>query len=201
MSDRVFGLADSAVYGRLDLRAHELLADVPLHDVWWVELPGGPPDVSIDAVRGSLSPASLAELSAVVRGLFAFRSFLGRLLGWDGEGASSEPGEHSFVHQVRQDDRNRSRAPVGSFDGLFRVLFVHDREAVGEIRNATVHAFSVMALEATPGGHRLYWAIYVRPVGSITRAYMALIDPFRRFLVYPAILRHVHRTWRRDHLR
>ena len=25
--------------------------------------------------------------------------------------------------------------------------------------------------------------------------YMALIAPFRRFLVYPAILRHLHRSW------
>jgi hypothetical protein len=24
---------------------------------------------------------------------------------------------------------------------------------------------------------------------------MALIDPFRRLIVYPALLRHLHRTW------
>jgi hypothetical protein len=76
------------------------------------------------------------------------------------------------------------------------VLYVRDHEAASEIRNATVHAFSVLALAPRPGGLRLFWAIYVAPVGHVTAAYMALIDPFRRLLIYPAVLRYLHRTWR-----
>lgn len=201
MSGPVYELTDPDAYRRLDLRAHELLADVPLHDVWQVELPGGPKECSLYELRPYLRFESLSEINPVVRGLFALRSFLGRVLGWDASAPSSEPDARSFVHRLRDDDRRRSRVPTGSFDGPFRVLFFHDREAVSEIRNATVHAFSAMALERRPDGHRLYWAIYVQPVGRITGAYMALIDPFRRFLVYPAILRHLHRSWIRDHPR
>jgi len=36
----------------------------------------------------------------------------------------------------------------------------------------------------------------MRPVGAITRAYMLLIDPFRRFIVYPAVLRRIQEEWR-----
>jgi hypothetical protein len=39
----------------------------------------------------------------------------------------------------------------------------------------------------------------VSPVSRLTAVYMALIDPFRRLLVYPAILRHVHQSWRAAH--
>jgi hypothetical protein len=47
-------------------------------------------------------------------------------------------------------------------------------------------------------GYRLYWAIYVRSVGRITVPYMRLIDPFRRFIIYPAVLRSVHAAWTRE---
>ena len=86
-------------------------------------------------------------------------------------------------------------APPGSADGPFTVLYVHPEEAVSEIRNVTVHAFSALALESTATGHRLYWAIYVAPGGRLTALYMAVIAPFRRWLLYPAVLRHVHRAW------
>ena len=72
------------------------------------------------------------------------------------------------------------------------------REAISEIRNATVHAFSVSALVERPGGYRFYWAIYVRPVGRITSWYMKAIDPFRRLIIYPAVLRQVRAAWARD---
>jgi hypothetical protein len=35
----------------------------------------------------------------------------------------------------------------------------------------------------------------VHRVGSLTAVYMALIDPFRRFIVYPSLLRSVRTTW------
>jgi hypothetical protein len=188
---RVFARADPADYRRLDLRAHDLLGHVPLHDVWWVDLPGGPPEVSIDSLGGYLDFESFARSSPVVRGLFALRSFVGRVFGWDA--SRVPPGDGARVSPGEGDDQ-----VPGS---PFRPVFSDDREAIAEIRNATVHAFSVMALAPSPGGRRLYWAIYVAAVGPITPLYMALIDPFRRTLVYPAILRHVHRSWLEDHPR
>jgi hypothetical protein len=32
-------------------------------------------------------------------------------------------------------------------------------------------------------------------VGFITPDYMALIDPFRRWIIYPAILNHIRAVW------
>ncbi len=72
------------------------------------------------------------------------------------------------------------------------------REAISEIRNSTVHGFSVFALLERSSDYRLYWAIYVRPVGRITTWYMRLIDPFRRVIIYPAVLRHIRAVWSRS---
>jgi hypothetical protein len=77
------------------------------------------------------------------------------------------------------------------------VLYVFANEALSEIRNATVHGFVALALRPRPSGYTLYMAIYVSPVSRLTPVYMALIDPFRRFVVYPALCREAQRSWAR----
>ena len=183
-------------YERLDLRAHSLLADVALHDVWRVELAGGDPGRTIVDLLELLSPKSLAAANPAVRFLFGLRSWLGRVLGWDRE-PSQEPRE-SFLERLSAADRECSLVAPGTADGPFRVLFVSAQEAISEIQNATVHAFSVFALVERPPGYFLYWAIYVRPLGRITSWYMRLIDPVRRVIIYPAVLRGIRAGWERD---
>ena len=102
------------------------------------------------------------------------------------------------VIRLTEADRRRSTVEPGTLDGPFAVLYVHSAEAVSEIRNATVHAFLVWALEPAPDGYQLFWAIHVLPVSVWTKPYLALIDPFRRWLVYPSLLRRIHEAWSRE---
>ena len=43
--------------------------------------------------------------------------------------------------------------------------------------------------------YRFYFGVYVRRVGRLTPVYIFLIDPFRKLIVYPSLLRSVRRTW------
>jgi hypothetical protein len=183
-------------YERIELRAHSLLADVPLHDVWAVELPGGGPGRSIIELRKLVSVANLASANAAVRFLFRLRAWLGRIFGWDRE--PRQASDTSFLYRLSTAERADSLVPPGTPEGPFRVLFASSREAISEIQNPTVHAFSVFALVENSSGYRLYWAIYVRPVGRMTSWYMRLIDPFRRFIIYPAALRAIRSAWTRS---
>jgi hypothetical protein len=182
-------------YERLDLRAHSLLADVPLHDVWSVDLPGGGPGRTIVDLRALLSVESLTAENGAVRFLFGLRALLGRVFGWDDEPPRAS--RESFLQRLSAADRERSLVAPGTPEGPFRVLFVSEREAISEIQNPTVHAFSVFALVERSSGYRFYWGIHVRPVGRITSWYMRLIDPFRRIIIYPAALRHIRAVWAR----
>jgi hypothetical protein len=182
-------------YLRIDLRAHSLLADAPLHDVWAVDLSGGGPGRTIVDLRAVMSLENLTAANAAVRFLFGLRAWLGRVFGWDR--APPEASRESFLQRLSAADRERSLVAPGTPEGPFRVLFVSQREAISEIQNSTVHAFSVFALVERSSGHRLYWGIYVRPVGGITSWYMRLIDPFRRVIIYPAVLRYIRATWAR----
>lgn len=187
--------ADPAQFRNLPLRCHALLGDVPLHDAWAIPLDGGGPGRTIHDVREILFGARRPRPPAAVRGLFALRWALGRLFGWD-DGRHDPPGA-SYLHRLTASDRAQSQVPPGTRDGPFRVLYVFGNEAVSELRNATVHAFLGLALTQRAAGYTLYLAIYVKPVSRWTALYMAVIDPFRRFVVYPALGRRIQQAWLR----
>jgi hypothetical protein len=184
---------DPATFQQLDLRAHTFLRDVPLHDVWRIELAPREGNPDIQDLRRIYSAETRRSLNPVVQFLFAFRAFLGRSLGWDRE--RPDRASQSYARRLTDDDIQGSLVPAGKAEGPFRVLYVFPNEALGEAINSTVHAFSCLALVPRAEGYYLYWAIYVRPGKALTRLYMALIDPFRRWIVYPSILRRVREAW------
>ncbi len=137
------------------------------------------------------------RLNFAVRGLFAVRFALGRAFGWDNE--RHDPPSGSYVNRLAEADRSQSQVAPGTREGPFRVLYVLGEEALSELRSATVHALLALALTPSPGGYTLYLAIYVKPVSRLTRLYMALIDPFRRLVVYPALGRQAQQRWSRTY--
>lgn len=183
-------------YLALELEAHGILADVPLRDVSCVELKGGGPGRDMRDVR-RIFVESRDSAGRAVSALFALRGALGRVFGWDRE--DREHPEESYLHRLPGDVAHRSLVAPGTREGPFRVLYVLPNEALAEVRNSTVHAFSCTSLEPKGDGYRLFWAIHVKPVSWLSRPYMALIEPFRRFVVYPALLRGIERAWREAH--
>ena len=167
----------------LGLEVHGILSDVPLHDVSAIDLPGGGAGRTISDVRSLLAGVNLRAANPAVCALVALRTRVGRLCGWD-----------SDIHTIHRHQDTSALAP-GSPDGRFHLLYVLERESLAEFRNATVHALFAFALTETLAGYRLYLGVYVQPVSRLTALYMALIDPFRRFIVYPAVLRKIRRAW------
>jgi Protein of unknown function (DUF2867) len=174
---------------------HELTQDFQLEDVWALPTSGGRGDFP-RLVNGFVSGDSSQSSSLVVRSLFAIRWKLGRLLGWDGP----DTGVGSRVPTLR--DRLpadlRGAATGQAFGALpFTSLYLLDDEWAAEIANQTMHG--VMHIGWVPdgsGGYRGQMAVYAKPNGLLGVAYMAAIKPFRRLIVYPALLRGIGRTWR-----
>ena len=183
----------------LSLEVHGILSDVPLHDVTAVDLPGGGGGRTIADVRSLMARENVRAANPIVRGLFALRALLGWLFGWDAARHTHQ--ETSSIHRLSSDIKRRSALPPSALDGPFRILYVLERESLAEVRNATVHAFLASVLTETPCGYRLYWAVYVQPVSRLTPLYMALIELFRRCIVYPAIFRRIRRAWEERYTR
>jgi hypothetical protein len=178
-------------FERLPLRVHDFLAGVPLHDVWAVDLPRLRSGITLDEF--SRTSGRLFTLSPVVRALVNIRLFIGRLFGWDREPA--ETAWETFATRLTTADLSKSLAPAGTREGLFRVVYRFENEQLLELINRTAHAAALSAIVETANAYRFYFGVYVRSVGRFTSVYMALIDPFRKLVVYPSLLRSVHASW------
>jgi hypothetical protein len=178
----------------LPLRVHTFLADVPLHDVWAVDLPSMHRDgVTLCEFLRRGSRGGINRLPPAARALFRLRLFLGRIFRLEAEPKDALAA--SFASRLTPEDRARSFVVSGTQEGLFRVVYRFENEQLLEIQNRTVHAAALSALVEKADSYRFYFAVYVRQRTWITPFYMGLIDPFRKWIVYPAMLKTIRATW------
>ncbi len=181
--------APPAEYLSLSLRAHELLRGVPLHDVSTVDLPGGGVGRTIADIRAL---EASTKPGAIEKTLWRLRYSLGRAFGWDR--IKMQPAD-SLVSHLSERDRRYSEVTPGTTIGSFLVLYQYPTEALSEIRNATVHGYVSVALSPIANGYRFYFAVYVRRVSPVSGLYLLMIEPFRRFILYPLMFRRIRRAW------
>src|SRR4029453_3583217 len=92
-------------------------------------------------------------------------------------------------------DRSRSLVTAGTRDGFFRVVYRFENEQLVELINRKAPAAALTPLVETATAYRFYFAVYVRSVSRFTPFYMAVIDPFRKLIVYQSLLRSVRARW------
>ncbi|MEA2169315.1 MAG: hypothetical protein QOF76_2615 [Solirubrobacteraceae bacterium] len=187
-------LPDTAHTGR-PWRIHGLTSDFRVEDVWALPTPGGPEDFPrLLAMIAGGDPSR--DSSPAARLLWAIRSKVGALLGWDDEDAGLGARVPTLRDRLPADLRDAGAGPP--IDALpFVPLYRLDDEWAAEIANQTVHG--VMHLSWVPdgaGGYRGQMAVLVKPNGRLGTLYMAAIAPFRHLIVYPAMLRRLERDWR-----
>ena len=165
---------------------------MPLHDVWAVDLPRIRPGITLDEFlrTGGARPY---RLSLVVRALLSIRLCIGWLLCWDREPTPTS--WEGFAKRLTASDYSKNLAVAGTREGLFRVVYRFENEQLLEVINRTAHAAALSALVEMASTYRFYFAVYVCDVSRFTPIYMALIDPFRKLIVYPSLLRSVRASW------
>lgn len=196
----------NAEHERQPWRIHDLVPDFVLEDYWALPMRGGPEDFgALLALAGSFDPAR-AE-SRPTRFLWNLRDRLGV---WFDLGEVSAPveGEESGGLPIpgSAETSLRDRVPPdlrGTAKGFafgslpFVPLYRTDREAAAELSNKTVHGVAHLGwVDLGDGRWEGRMAVYVKPRGAFGRAYMALIKPFRYWIVYPALMRQMERAWR-----
>src|SRR6267143_862266 len=125
--------------------------------------------------------------------LLNIRFAVGRLFGWDREPDATV--RETFATRLTAADLSKSLAPAGAREGPFRIVYRFENEQLLELMNRTAHAAALSALVEAANAYCFYFGVYVRKVSRLTSVYMALIDPFRKLIVYPSLLRSVRSTW------
>jgi hypothetical protein len=177
------------------LRVHSFLADVPMHSLDWIELPGGDVGMTLQEISDVVGFSGEAEMEVnpLTQALFDLRGWVGRILHWDEAPELAE--RVSYISRLREEDYACSRVVPGKAAGISRILYQFENEMLAEIVNRTVHCFWMMASERTANGYRLWIAIYVKKLNWFTPIYMALISPLLKWVIYPAMRKGMKRRW------
>jgi hypothetical protein len=189
-------------------RIREIVPDFTLEDVWALPVEGDAEDFQTMLELMVTSDPSDAE-SLPARVLWSVRDRLGGLFGLgrisaavdsgrdDAAGKLPIPGtsETSLTDRLPGDLGNTAAGL--EFASLpFVPLYRTDVEFAAELSNQTVHGVMHLAwVDRAEGRYQAQMAVYVKPRGSFGRAYMALIKPFRYWVVYPALMRQIEKTW------
>lgn len=196
-------------------RIHEIAPDFTVEDVWALPAHGDADEFpSLLDVMLSLDFPDAASLP--VRVLWGARDLLGRWFhlgrvagptdrtadrGADapaGEPRALGPHASSLVDRLPDDLRQTAAHLETRATPPFSPLYLTGDEYAAELSNRTVHGVMHLAwVDAGGGRYQGQMAVYVTPRGRLGHAYMACIRPFRRRVVYPALMRHIERAWNR----
>ena len=188
----------NAAHESLPWRIREIAPDFTIEDVWAIPVHGGAEDFqTLLEIIASGNPASRASLPTRV--LFGVRWRLGSWFGWDDPaGELPTPGTNHASLTDRLPDDLRNTAADLVFDSLpFAPLYRTDDEFAAELSNQTVHGIMHLGwVDQGDGRYQGQMTVYVKPRGRLGKGYMALIRPFRHWVVYPALMQQIERAWK-----
>jgi hypothetical protein len=199
----------SSVLESQSWRIQEIAPDFTVEDVWALPVHAHAEDFGtlIDVMTSLDFPDST---SLPTRVLWKARDYLGRWFGLgrvsapeggrrDDAGKLPIPGTNAISLIERLPDDLRDTAAGLEFDAApFVPLYRTEDEYAAELSNRTVHAVMHLAwVDRGEGRFQGQMTVYVKPRGQFGAAYMAFIKPFRYWVVYPALMRHIEHAWRR----
>jgi hypothetical protein len=187
-------------------RIREIVPDFILEDAWALPVHGDAEDFQWLLDR-TVSSAPADSSSLPTRVLWGLRDRLGRWFGLgrvsaafeggDAAGGLPIPGTSETSLSGRLPGDLRDTARDLTFRALpFTSLYRTDNEFAAELSNRTVHGVMHLAWVAEgEGSYQGRMAVYVKPRGRFGQAYMALIKPFRLWVVYPALMRQMEKEY------
>jgi hypothetical protein len=189
-------------------RIREIAPDFTLEDVWALPVYGGAQD--FQTLLEVMTSGNLADSESLpTRVLWRVRDRLGSWFGLgrisapidsgrdDAKGKLPIPGTDETSLTDRLPDDLRNTAADVHFDSVpFAPLYRTDVEFAAEMSNRTVHSVMHLAwVDQGEGRYQGQMAVYIKPRGRLGKGYMALIKPFRYWVIYPALMRQIEREW------
>ena len=187
---------DNELHRDRPLYVHAFIPDFTLDTVWRV-----PVELkSHHTLQQFLDRFSKAgeelETTGLAGLLFKTRRWIGRVLRWDEKPVQDRLVRGSLRERyARREGLDLQDLPSPG-EGYFVPVYQLQNEFLSEIENKTVHAalhFSRVARE--DGTWEIYLAIYAKPKGIVGRLYLAIVRPFRHWIVYPSMMSAVKKDW------
>ncbi len=197
MSSTSYQIANE-IHLDLPWRVHSLLEDFNLADVWQIPvILEQHHSLKLFLVEGfnpqqSVTPHSLAWY------LFHLRKIIGKAFKLDGILGTYHlfPGNLRTRYAMQEGISEKQLPDPGSLE--FVPVYQLENEFLTEIQNKTVHAaLHVGKVPLNADRYTVHLAVYVKPKGKLGELYLKIINPFRHWVVYPALLKGAGSRWKK----
>lgn len=178
-------------YRKQDWIVHALAADFELRDCWRLPIKTSRQMQDLLPIFLTIDPVDAHPLA---RMLFALRMVIGKAFKLDQNfGVIPKTGERSISERLAGNEAGvwPFQMPEGSSFALFRPVYLNQNEALLELSNKTIYAL----VHLGKVGDEVWMGIYTKSYDWFSDLYMALIKPFRHFVVYPLWLRYLQKEW------
>jgi hypothetical protein len=181
---------------------HDLASDFRLLDVWRIPIRAAPGRDSFERFVRVFLNNGIETGNGVADALFRLRLALGKWFRWDEP--QPIPGETRASVADRLTDEDGAANRIASIVVPPQPVAVHpiylfDEEALVEITNRTIHALLHLSfVPADEGRKDVAMAVYIKSRGVLSDVYMAMIGPFRHWIVYPALIQQLKTQWGRS---
>jgi hypothetical protein len=192
----------TALHRRSPWRVHDLASDFRLLDMWRIPIGAEPGGDTFQRFFRVFLDNGIQTGSPAADALFRLRFLLGKWFRWDEPRPIPGDTRASVAERLTTEDRVANR--IGSVVAQRQPVPVHpiylfDDEALVEITNRTIHALLHLSLVAAAEGRKdAAIAVYIKSRGVLSDVYMAMIGPFRHWIVYPAWIHQLTVQWRRS---
>lgn len=124
--------------------------------------------------------------------LFRFRQSLGKTFGWDLRGGCNQ-------ESLRERYLRLGGCPISvdcCEESPFQMVYSFENESLSEICNRTIHAALHLSWEQQGNeGATVVLRVYVKKINFFSGIYMAMINPFRKTIIYPTMMNLAKREW------
>jgi hypothetical protein len=175
----------------MDIPWRTKLAPARFMDTHSVTLEGGPEKLRLEELESLLRSRAGTGVSWPARALFFIREVLGRICGWDSPEQVARVAPESYFWRMSEEEKAACLRAPGERDGPALILWNDDSSVCLEVLNATCQAFAVAYLN----GRQVHLSIFVIETKWWSKYYLALIEPFRKYIVYPALTKWVEKSW------
>jgi hypothetical protein len=188
------------IYNQYDWKVSKIANDFTLVDAW--ELPiyiKTSKNVTLKKVcdiilQGMSGKRNIYKLTTL---LHKIRRVLGVQLGWDNDVNSLPiPGcrEKSVRERMFLKENKIEKYKLNNIE--FNIVYNNENELLMELSNNTVHGMLHFCwIDETIRNKKVRMAAFVKTRGALGKIYMAIIKPFRVFIVYPALMISSKENW------
>ncbi len=187
-------------------KVHNIAKDFALWDVW--EVPIAATNTQTENFQ-SFYKVTLATLktmetkTTVVSFLFTLRYWISNVIPLDKNvntlpipGCTETTVKSRLTREELEQSKTGKAIQLNTTDLEFRPVYLFQDESLHEISNDTVHGLIHFGwIKKNDNFYTASLAIYVIPRGMIGKVYLKLIEPFRRYIVYPAMMKSIKAIW------